>query len=604
MLMPSALEKYRNVAIILTVTVFVGLVVLVQSAGSYIVASEYAARFNFLPKDHLPLADSDCYKWANLLRQPLTDWTDPAEVKEVSGPIGVRWAAPTRIYLKALNAAFSIFTTPSRAESWALFFSMPILTVLATALISAFCLFRLRSPLAALLLPPALLLMPSVASQMPPGRPDHHGLIILAVALFLLSLFQPAKLKSTATFSAAVTAFALWMSPLNFIPVMSVFCAAALAGMLIRKLPSAPSPTIPICFASESPQFWKTWAIQTFSLSLFFWLLDYSYRPGQLHMENLNPVWSLGILGGGIFMFQIATATSIRSATRALSWLSLVLPALILLLLPEFFWTRSEEISWVLKEVNEMRPGDLGTLFSIAPMIFVALLILASLLPRHTLTLPFLAAIVVSAFYLWQIRWLPPALMAPTIVLGSVFAVRPKGWVVRTAALALAVQVIWYTSSVTRTGFENIRNPKGAPEMYNVAMFSAMAARMAREQGETKVLASPNMTSTMFYTSGTRGIGSVYWESRPNLRFASKIFGSTPSTDEQAKALLKEHGIKMLAITPQVLDTAYIGLSGNWSRMDETLVVRLIKGQVPPWLEVVARVNQPWPGLGLYKVVD
>jgi hypothetical protein len=108
----------------------------------------------------------------------------------------------------------------------------------------------------------------------------------------------------------------------------------------------------------------------------------------------------------------------------------------------------------------------------------------------------------------------------------------------------------------------------------------------------------------MFFAEGTRGIGSVYWESRPNLRFASKIFGSVPQTDEEARSLLKKHDIKMLAITPQVLDTAYIGLAGNWSRMDETLVVRLIKGEVPSWLEVVARVNQPWPGLGLYKVAD
>jgi hypothetical protein len=320
-------------------------------------------------------------------------------------------------------------------------------------------------------------------------------------------------------------------------------------------------------------------------------------------MENLNPVWSLGVLGGGLFIFQLSSATSLRAAARALLWLGLVLPAPVLLLQPEFFWTRSEEISWVLKEVDEMRAGDIGTLFSIAPMIFVALLLLAGT-ARHAMIMPFLAASLVSAFYLWQIRWLPAALMAPVIALAAAFVVRKRGWIVRVASLALAVQSIWYAAAATRTGLENISNPKGAPQMYNVAMFSAMAARMAKEQGETKVLSSPNMTSTMFFAEGTRGIGSVYWESRPNLRFASKIFGSVPQTDEEARSLLKKHDIKMLAITPQVLDTAYIGLAGNWSRMDETLVVRLIKGEVPSWLEVVARVNQPWPGLGLYKVAD
>jgi hypothetical protein len=588
--------------IIAGVSLFVAIVVLIQAAGSYVVARNYAARFNFLPPDHLPLMDSDCYKWANLMRTPLFDWQDPAEMEEVNGPIGVRWAMPTRLYLKSLNSVFSLFLSPPSSESWALFFSMPILLVIAAALVSAFCLHRLRSPLAAILGPPVLLLMPSIASQMPAGRPDHHGPIIIAVALFLLSLFQNPSLRHAGALSGLLAALALWLSPLNFVPVMALFASAFLVSGVAPRVLTLPSTPTPV-FAANCPDFWKSWAWTAFYASLFFWLVDYSHRPGQLHMENLNPVWSLGLLGGGLFIHGVLNSQA-RVSWRSAWPLLLTLPVPILLLQPEFFWTRSEEIRWVLKEINEMRPGDLGTLFSIAPLIFVALLVATASLSRHALSFPFAAAVLVSGLYLWQIRWLPPSLMAPVIVLLAALSLRPRGWVARLAVFALFAQGFWYTTTVTRTGLENFSNPKGAPDMYNVAMFSAMAARMAREQGEDKILASPNMTSTMFYTSGIRGAGSVYWESRPNLRFAAKIFGSTPSTDEEARALLRRHGIRMLATIPQVLDTAYIGLSGNWDRMDQTLAVRLAKGEVPSWLEAVARVNQPWPGLGLYRVKD
>lgn len=592
------LKKSVPLLVITALALLIGL----QSAGQYMIASDYAARFNFLPPDHLPLADSDCYKWGNVLRSGIWEWTDDSEDPRATGPVSIQWGLPTKLYLKSLHAVFSMFLLPSKAESWTLFFAMPVLVVLMGGVVSCFCLFALRSVWLSTLLPFALLLMPAIQSQMVPGRPDHHGPMVFAVAMFTLSLFQPIASKGAWLWSALFASLALWISPLNFVPILGIL---SMVYALPRLFPFDE-------FAPSTPSFWKKWAISTSSMTTLAWLVDYLPRGTQIHMEALNPFWAASMLGGGFLMSGLVSLAGWSwPALNRREWISLLWPLglialpLIMLLSSSMFWTSSEEIRWVLKEVNEMKAGELSTLFTAAPLMFVALLLLNTL-PKHK-GLPILAflAFVASSLYLWQIRWMPLSVLIPLIFASVPLLIfpPPSRWG-RLAIMALLSQSVWYTASSLRTSLENIKNPKGAPEMYNVAMFSAMASRMAKEQGETLVLSTPNLTSGMFYMNGVRGIGSVYWESKKNLRFASEIFGSLPSSEDRVREILKENNIRMLAITPQVLDTAYVGMSGNWDKLDQTLVVRLIKGEVPPWLKVIARVNQPWPGLGLYKVVD
>jgi len=581
------------------VTSALALVVMLQAAGQYVVAESFTARFNFMPQGHLPLADSDCYKWGNVLRSGMWDWVDASEDPRATGPVNIQWGLPTKIYLKTLLGVFSMFMVPSAAESWTLFFAMPVLVILLGASISFFCFFILRSTPLACLLPFALLLMPAIQSQLPPGRPDHHGPIVFASLMFALSLFQPASKKNAWVYASVFATLALWLSPLNFVPILGLL---SLAFAMPKYFPLSE-------FAPSSALFWRKWAISTSVLCALAWVVDYLPRGTQIHMETLNPFWCLAVLGGGFVMSKLQEIPPFPWSWQTIARLAwaplLALAPLTMLMSPEMFWTSSEEIRWVLKEVNEMKAGDLNTLFSVAPLIFVALVMLSSL-PKHSgfLIIGFVA-FAASSLYLWQIRWLPLAMIVPTVLLAvpALIFPPPAKWG-RLAIMALLAQSIWFTATSLRFSVENIKNPKGAPEMYNVAMFAAMASRMAKERGESLVLSSPNLTSGMFFMNGVRGIGSVYWESKKNLRFASEIFGSLPSDEDRVRKILREHNIKLLAITPQVLDTAYVGMPGNWSKMDQTLVVRLIKGEVPPWLNVVARVNQPWPGLGLYEVVE
>lgn len=583
----------------LWVTLVLGLIIVLQSVGDYTAAKNYTVRYNFLPPDHLPLADSDCYKWGNILRSGMWDWRDGSEDQRASGEVLVQWALPTKLYLKTLHATLSAFLLPSAAESWTLFFSMPILLILFGASVSCFCFYVLRSPPLASLLPFALLLMPAIQSQMPPGRPDHHGPIIFASAMFALSLFQSSTSTRPWLFSAVFATIALWISPLNFVPILGLFC-------VIFALPKMFPMTE---FAPSSPAFWVKWSTTTSLLSLLAWLIDYLPRGTTFHMETLNPAWCVALFGGGMFMSKLSTLPPIPSSAKdwaKLCWpLPLVALPLLLILSPTLFWTSSEEIRWVLKEVNEMKPGELATLFVSAPLVFVSVLLLNTL-PKHR-GLPLLAfvAFLSSSLYLWQIRWMPLSMLAPLLFASIPLLLfpPPSRWG-RLAVMALLTQSVWYTASSLRSSLEKIKNPKGAPEMYNVAMYSAMVSRMAKERGENLVLSTPNLTSGMFFMNGVKGIGSVYWESKKNLRFGSEVFGSLPSDESRVREILREHRIKLLAITPQVLDTAYVGMAGNWDKIDQTLVVRLIKGEIPSWLKVVARVNQPWPGLGLYEVVD
>lgn len=589
------LKKTTPILVALGLLVIVGL----QSAGQYAVATQYTSRINFLPAAHLPLADSDCYKWGNVLRSDMWNWEDASEDVRATGTVNIQWALPTKIYLKTLQSVFSAFLAPPTAEAWTLFFAMPVLVVLLGVSISCFCLFVLRSFYLAALLPFALLLMPAIQSQLMPGRPDHHGTIVFASALFALSLFQSSTSKNSWAYSSIFATLALWLSPLNFVPILGILSMA----FVIPKI-------FPLTeFAPSTPYFWRKWGISTASLSLLAWTIDYLPRGSQIHMETLNPFWCASMLGGGFLMAKLTTLPPWPWSGKAwgtILWpIALAVLPVVLLLSPTLFWTSSPEIRWVLREVNEMKAGDLSTLFVSAPLVFISLLILTTL-PKHR-GLPILAflAFASSSLYLWQTRWIPLAMLAP-LLFASIPALifpPPSKWG-KLAVMALLAQSLWYTTASIRSSVENIKNPKGAPEMYNVAMFSAMASRMAMERGEEVILSTPNLTSGMFFMNRIKGIGSVYWESKNNLRFASEIFGSLPSDEARVKEILKKHGIKLLAITPQVLDTAYVGMSGNWDKLDQTLAVRLIKGEIPAWLNTVARVNQPWPGLGVYEVVE
>jgi hypothetical protein len=596
--MVSDLTKWKKMTPFL-VTMTVAVVVGLQSLAEYKTAEAYSARFDFLPPDHLPLAASDCYKWGNILRADWGDWVDRSEDPRATGEVMIQWASPTRLYLSVVHMAFSTVLPPTKAEAWTLFFSMPILSILLSLSVSLFALYSLRSVCLSILLPPALVLLPEIQSQLLAGRPDHHGPIIFAVSLFVLSLFQSSQKQNAWVFSSVFATLALWLSPLNFIPILGLVSLAF-------AFPKAfPLPEL----APASPLFWRKWSWSVFWMSLTAWASDYLPRGSQIHMETLNPFWSAALLGGGVSLSLWISPPPRPWNCR--TWVSTMWPPilltvpLIMLFSPSLFWPSSEEIGWILKEVREMKPGDVSVLFTALPLVFITLMISCSL-PKHKgLPILVVVALLSSLLFLWQIRWLPLSILTPVVFLTAPLLLfpPPKRWG-RLVSLALVGSVLWVGTSTLSESLERINNPKGYPEMYNVAMYAAIASRLAKEGGEELILATPNLTSGLFFMNGVKSIGSVYWESKNNLRFAAEVFGSLPSDEKRVRETLQKHDIRLLAITPQVLDTAYIGLSGNWSNIDQSLVVRLMKGEVPPWLKTVARMNQPWPGLGLYEVID
>jgi len=586
------MHKFLKPFILLSVFLAVSLVVGVMAMGVKNVAHSYATNAKVIPNGELPLLESDNYKWSNWIDS--TGVEDHSEALVSDKPVQIQWASANKLFLKSLVGLSSVIFGPDPwVKNYALFFSMPILTVLMCVFFSWYCLYRLDDRFSAILLPLLLACLPAVQTQLYAGRPDHHGLIIFFSAWFVLSL--TAK-KTTALGSAIPAAGAFWISPLSFIPLLGMIGV----GALTQKLATQPTSETRL----GSSRFWKYWSYWVFLLGYALWIADFSWRPG-FHMETLNPLWVLSIAAGGLLLS--ALLANDRAYYKYPVLLAAVLVSPLACLFPEIFWTSSAPVVWFHKEVFEMLPGKLPEYFMLMPLGFTALVVVWAYFPTLR---PFaLAAALISVLYLWQVRWLPLAVLPALIIIARSPKMAGFGDAAHNGGKALALglislQLIWAYSGTLREGMDYWTHPRTTPETYRLAAFAAIAAKALENQPEGHLVGSPNMTSLMHHFSGRKSIGSVYWESRHNMEKAAKIVTSLPFEDRASFEWLKKHNIRYIIFLPQLLCGPYYGLEGKSDRAGMGLEARVISGQVPGWLEVLVNIPNPWPGVLLLKVKD
>ena len=576
--------------------VFIGLVILVTplSFGIKAVAEKFVTESKVLPPGELPFYESDNYKWATWAKTGGT--IDTSELQIGQNPILIQWASPNRIYLKTLYQVGE-WLSPNRGGNLALFFSMPILLVIGGALLSAISIFYLNDRFTGIVLPLSMGAIPAIYTQMFASRPDHHGLILILSALFVLSLTQKDNqngkiLHIQGIISGLIAALALWVSTVSFIPILGVFSIGLALGSLQIKAQLKPIQEINLAY--ESPIFWKYWSYTVVALGFIFWLVDYSYRG--FHMEVINPLWLLSIGAGGLFLRQILEPKT--NKIQALIWLALAALGPLACTQESLFWTRSAEVVAFHKDVFELAPGKTTDYILLMPFGFIALTLAASVTSMRWLIL---GAVLASTLYLWQVRWLPIAIIPAVIVACRAYTLSRQNPLKPVIAALFTLQLFWTGSSTIQEGLKNISQKQDTPETFKLASYSAILKNELAKLPEGHIIGTPNLTAYIHYFTGRKAVGSVYWESKENMGAAAKILSAPPSKDAWAKAWLRKHGIKYIVLTPQLFSSPY---QGDGDAIAQSLEYRIITGKSPNWVKEILRIQEPWPGLILARITN
>ena len=120
------------------------------------------------------------------------------------------------------------------------------------------------------------------------------------------------------------------------------------------------------------------------------------------------------------------------------------------------------------------------------------------------------------------------------------------------------------------------------------------------------VLAPPNVTATLHYYAGVRGLATFGWENRDGLQAAVRIVSAT--TPEEAQELIGLHGVTHIIMPlwdPYMDAFARIGEG----EVGGTFLDRLHKWVLPPWLRPIPYLLPTIPGfegqsVTILEVVD
>jgi hypothetical protein len=103
--------------------------------------------------------------------------------------------------------------------------------------------------------------------------------------------------------------------------------------------------------------------------------------------------------------------------------------------------------------------------------------------------------------------------------------------------------------------------------------------------GRAVVLAPSNLSSTLAYYGGIRGLGAMSWENQDGIGAAVRI--ASASTPEEAKELIDRRGITHIVI-PSWDGHLDVYAQMGMGQLEGTFMSRLHYWKLPPWLKPVA----------------
>jgi hypothetical protein len=577
---------------------------------------------------------NESYEWIDQTRQMFAQ--RELRVRHIdyeNAPFGreVFAASPYRWWLGFVALAYHGITRAPMGPSveWAALYADPILLLAFGALTVLFVAWRF-GVLAASLASAALATLFPLAAGFLPGVPDDVG---LAVALALWSILPllagAASAGAPGTehltrrwFVAAgvIGGVGLWVNVPRQVPIIvGIAIGALLAAWIARiaagKAPGASRPALP----------WRTWSVAGATTCLAAYIVEYfPSHMGAWELHAIHPLFGLTWLGGGELLARTTAwlggerprwkPKSIAVLLLGAAGLASLPVAMVILKSPGFLSMELPTmrlsliaggpaaptlLAWMLQ--NGVTGPVLATILPLLLLIPAALLLILKSfgagvrVPIAIAMGPVLAA---AAFSCRQISWwngVDAAVLALLVATAAALSALPRPRLVAVLAAAFAaLMLVPGALQVWPSADERARESLTETEVVGLVERD-MAYWLASHAGPSGavVVAPPNLTATLYYYSGVRGLASFSWEDRDGFQSAVRIMSAT--TPEEAQELIGIHGVTDIIIPswdPFMDAYAQVGAG----QVAGTFLDRLHQWNLPRWLQPVPYLVPTIPG--------
>lgn len=540
--------------------------------------------------------------------------------RPVYSPSPYRWWLATVARVCHGSTDLPLGAAVERGALWA----DPLLQLLLVALGAVLVAFRFGAWPAAGFAVAAATLYPFGGTFLP-GGPDDIGLaLVLAIGGGLILLAgvlpspdRPDHPRRWFVAAGVLGGLGLWVNVGITVPLVVAVGLGGLAGeWLVRRT----SQVLP----------WRAWGLTGAATSALAWLVEYapghlSWWPPRLTENHLY--YALAWWGGAELLARAATRLrgTAPGGSGKRRWLTIIaaavaflLPVGILLttdskgfLTPDTFARRLSPLDEAGEAANVFKwmvaadsPGR-----ALALVLPLALLIPAGIqlfrratdpVRRRALAVVIVPTLVALVFAIGRVSWWSPLDGTLLAVLVVLLADRSAGHGAKRAwPVLVALPGIFLLA------------PR-APGEPSTQLRAELAERdfahwLARHAGETGaiVLAPPNLTVSLYYHGGQRGLGTPYRENDAGFLAAVRLAGAT--TADEAQALMSQRQVTHIAIPPwdAFLDE-YARLASG--RPEHSLMELLHRWLPHRWLRPVAYylpTGTPWEEpLVVFEAVD
>lgn len=596
-------------------------------AAPAIDASTPAGYAGWQPRLIVPDHDSISYEWLDQTRQMFDrrEWR-VRHIDYENAPFGreVYSASPYRWWLGVIAWLDHVISgrPPGASVERAALFADPLLHLLFLGGATIFAAWQFGAYPAALLSIGMAAIFPFAVGFLP-GAPGDQGLVRACAFWSLLPLLAGIRAAHSAAADAGGRArrwffvaglmggLGLWIGVAGQVPVLA---GIALGGLLAAWVARDDASENPATAVETLP--WRAWALGGATASLAGYLIEYyPAHLGSWQLRVNHPLYGLAWLGGGALLARAAAWIERRKPSWGLREIVvLVLAAAALAAVPVAMWlTHSRGFLEV--DLSSFRltrlPGDARetSLWAwlvdefITPRVWATALPVLLVLPagwlvlrrrtgmasRASLAVALGPVFVAIGFACRQLSWwnqvdavLLALLVAATAAIVEAFNHRLTRWV---WSGFVAPMLVLGAIQIVPPADAGMKNALDEPELLGLVerdLARWLAIHAGAEQAV--ILAPHNVTTTLHYYGGLRGLATLGWENRNGLEAAVRIVSA--STPEEAKELIDRRKITHIVIPSwdSYLDVyARMGMG----QLEGTVLKVWHDWNLPPWLRPV-----------------